>query len=141
MKKRSGFTLVELMLVMGIIGILLAVAIPMYQNYTIRMKVGEGLSLLSSVKMAVTETRQSLGAFPANNQQAGISNSISTDYVNRIQVSSGGVIEVQFNDAALGLGSGTNSTIVMTPSVIDSSVDWSCKGGDLAIKYRPLECR
>lgn len=141
MKKLMGFTLVELMLVMGVLGILMAVAIPMYQNYTVRVKVGEGLSLMSSVKLAVTETRQSLGTFPSSNVQAGIAGSIRTAYVSNIQISNGGVIEVQFNDAALGLGVATNSTIVMTPTIIDSAVDWDCKGGDLPTKYRPLECR
>ena len=71
MKKQQGFTLIELMIVVAIIGILAAIAIPAYQDYTIRAQVSEGLNLSGAAKAAVTEYFQDQGAFPADNATAG----------------------------------------------------------------------
>ena len=71
-KVQQGFTLIELMIVVAIIGILAAIAIPAYQDYTIRAQVSEGLNLSAGAKAAVTEFFQDQGAFPANNVEAGI---------------------------------------------------------------------
>ena len=72
MKKQQGFTLIELMIVVAIIGILAAIAIPAYQDYTIRAQVSEGLNLSGGAKAAVTEYFQDQGAFPADNTVAGL---------------------------------------------------------------------
>ena len=71
--KQQGFTLIELMIVVAIIGILAAIAIPAYQDYTIRAKVTEAMGLASSAKTSVSEYRLSQSAFPANATQAGLS--------------------------------------------------------------------
>ena len=73
MKKQQGFTLIELMIVIAIIGILAAIAIPAYQDYTIRAQVSEGLNLSGGAKAAVTEYFQDRGTMPTNNTDAGLS--------------------------------------------------------------------
>lgn len=139
--KQSGFTLLELMLVIGLLGILAAVAIPVYQDYTVRAKISEGLGVMTSIKLAVTETHQATGSFPTTNSQAGVNDSITTDYVQGITVTPGGIIRVSFDDSAVGIGSSSNSTILMTPTYNNGSVAWDCTGGDLPDKYRPRQCR
>ncbi len=73
MKKQQGFTLIELMIVVAIIGILAAIAIPAYQDYTIRAQVSEGLSLAGGAKAAISEFTMDTGRFPSNNVTAGVS--------------------------------------------------------------------
>ena len=77
MKKMQGFTLIELMIVIAILGILLAIAIPAYSDYTIRAKISEGINLAAAAKMAVAETRQSSSDWPTDNATAGIADTNS----------------------------------------------------------------
>lgn len=137
MQKQQGFTLIELMIVVAIIGILAAVAIPAYQDYTIRARVTEGLSLASGGKTSVAEYFASNGTFPANNDAAGmaLSGDISGNSVQSVNVNAG-VIEVTFSGNPIA-----NSTLFLTPTTNNGQVTWDCTGGDLEPKYRPSSCR
>tara|TARA_Y100001934_G_scaffold206366_1_gene244020 strand:- start:289 stop:711 length:423 start_codon:yes stop_codon:yes gene_type:complete len=139
MRKQHGFTLIELMIVVAIIGILAAVAVPAYQDYTVRARVTEGLSLAAGAKTAVSEYWSSQGSMPSNNDQAGISASddISGNSVQSVAVASG-VITITFSSATPALN---GATIGMSPSTDGGSVIWTCTGGDLENKYRPSSCR
>lgn len=149
MKLQKGFTLIELMIVIAIIGILAAIAIPAYQDYTIRAKVSEGLNLAGAAKLAVSETYDSLGSVPANNAAAGLPTpaSIVGNYVSSITVTNG-VITIAYKSSGLGgnpTADGTNIDLI--PGTNAGSVEWDCKyasgtsGSQTPQKYRPANCR
>ena len=143
-KVQQGFTLIELMIVVAIIGILAAVAIPAYQDYTIRAKVTEGLSLAGAAKVAVAETYSSRGVAPPNNLSAGLPLpiSIAGNSVASIGLSGSGVITISYKGAGLG-GSppADGKTVRMVPSFLAGGVKWNCTTGNMPPKYRPAQCR
>ena len=143
MKKQQGFTLIELMIVVAIIGILAAIAIPAYQDYTIRAQVSEGLNLAGGAKAAVTEYTQDRGAFPGNNSLAGISQAadIKGKYVDNVAVGANGVITVTYGSGAHSVIDG--STIRLSPSTNAGSVEWVCDSASASIanKHLPAACR
>lgn len=140
-KVQQGFTLIELMIVIAIIGILAAVALPAYQDYTTRAKVSEGIGLAAAAKTAVAEHYMSKGNFPSNNTSAGYS-SPDTKYVSSIGIASSGIITVTYKKDA---GVAANSTLDISPTTGSGAVQWACHPGKtgtaVEAKYLPSNCR
>ncbi|MBC8881914.1 MULTISPECIES: pilin [Pseudomonas] len=141
MRSQKGFTLIELMIVVAIVGILAAVALPAYQDYTVRAQVAELIGLTDGAKVAVTENYQSTGAFPASNQAAGYGGATGR-YTTSVVIGANGLITatadaVNSNPAIRGL------TITLTPAVAaagNNVVTWTC-GGTIDQRFRPTSCR
>ena len=147
MKKQlqKGFTLIELMIVVAIIGILAAIAIPAYSDYTIRAQVSEGLTLAGGAKAAVSEFVMDTGRFPSTNALAGLSAPADIDgkYTTSVSVEAAlGQIQITYGgtDAHTNI---TGNTLVLSAVTTAGSVVWSCPaaGGDVDARYRPATCR
>jgi type IV pilus assembly protein PilA len=150
-KVQQGFTLIELMIVVAIIGILAAVAIPAYQDYTIRAQVSEGLSLASGAKTALAEFYNQTGRFPTGtnaNESLGLQDAgdILGSYVDQVNAgtTTGGVIEVRFGENVNAQIDGALLEISALTSA--GSIRWTCKTGGtgataLEPKYLPTNCR
>ena len=120
----KGFTLIELMIVIAIIGILAAIAIPAYQNYTIRAQVTEGLTLADGWKTAIAEYYANTGNWPTIANLAGTTNSIGK-YEQSITVTTGGVIQIKFGNQANAKING-NSLALLPFTNANNDVLWEC---------------
>jgi type IV pilus assembly protein PilA len=140
-KLQRGFTLIELMIVVAIIGIIAMIAIPAYQNYLIRAQVAEGLSIVGPVKIAIAEYWEEQGAFPADNNAAALEppSAYSGNYVESLTVN-GDAIVVLYGNRANNQISG--QTISVTATASDGSLAWTCAtDGVIAEIYLPAVCR
>jgi type IV pilus assembly protein PilA len=140
---QRGFTLIELMIVVTIIGILAAVAVPMYLDYAVRSQVAEGLNLAEGAKTAVTEYFQDRGSMPTGNTDAGLSAAaqIQGNYVTSVSVGNqDGVITVTFGNQANLVIVGQAITLT-ADTTAPGSVQWICASGAIADKYLPAACR
>ena len=142
--KQKGFTLIELMIVVAIIGILVAVGIPQYQNYVARAQVAEGLSLASGAKTAVAEYFDTNGTFPTDNTEAGLSDAgtITGNYVESVTVS---VADGKALITALFSSTDAHSklqgkSMVLTAVDHGGSIGFACSGTDIE-SYLPSSCR
>ena len=147
MKKQQGFTLIELMIVIAIIGILAAIAIPAYKDYTIRSQVSEGLSLASGAKAAVSEFYMDSGVFPVTNDEAGIAAAaaIIGRYATDVTVGALGIITVTYANATTHADLvADGGVLVLTPSsgAAQASVTWNCDvASTLPDRWLPAACR
>jgi len=143
MKKiQQGFTLIELMIVVAIIGILAAIAIPAYQDYTIRAQVSEGLSLVGGAKVAATEYWQDRGEFGSQTEMGlAAPTDINGRYVTSVAVAeTTGIITVTYGGQANSAIA--TRTITLTPETSGGSVNWTCARGSITEeKYVPSACR
>jgi len=145
-KVQQGFTLIELMIVVAIIGILAAIAIPAYQDYTIRAKVTEGLSLGSAAKASISEFIISTGDDPADAAEAGFNSDPDTLIVQSVRWddSTQTIQVILVDDLGGDISSSTNRFDLRISSTAGGTVQWVCEEGaanPVAVKYLPANCR
>jgi len=137
-KAQQGFTLIELMIVVAIVGILAAVALPAYQDYTIRAQVTELMGLADGAKTSVAEYYQSTGNQPADNTAAGYGGATGK-YTASVAIAAG-VITATAGGSANSAISGKTITLTPAADATAGTLVWSC-AGTVDAKYRPSSCR
>lgn len=137
MKSHRAYTIIELLLTVAIVALLASLAIPMYQDYSIRTRVAEGLNSAAPAKLAVSETYNSKNAVP-NQVSTGYVSPAATINVSSITIANDGSGQVIITYPPVA-GDGT---IILTPTLATGQpVNWDCTGGTLLFKYRPKSCR
>jgi type IV pilus assembly protein PilA len=146
---QKGFTLIELMIVVAIIGILAAVAIPAYQDYTVRARVSEGLGLASAAKLTVAENAANGNAFnagfvPIADAATGATTNVASLNINGTngQITVGYTTRVAESGANTVILTPTASSDVLANGTIPTGpINWTCTGGTVVTRYRPAACR
>jgi type IV pilus assembly protein PilA len=148
---QKGFTLIELMIVVAIIAILAAIAIPAYQDYLIRSQVSEGATLAGGAETAVAEYYSNKGAFPTGNTSAGLAGatSISGKYVSQVLVAATGKIGATFSNTGTFVANSALNGLILGFSPVSGagagSIGWHCNPTNgltnIPTKYLPSSCR
>jgi type IV pilus assembly protein PilA len=140
-KEQRGLTLIELMTVTAVIGVLVSIAMPAYQDYTVRAQVSEGLALSAGAKAAMIDYFIENGAWPENNNKAGAANhmDIKGSYVKYVMVKKNAIEIMYSNDAHKAI---RNKKITLTASERYGIVTWTCaSAGVIQARYLPSACR
>ncbi|WP_444925685.1 pilin [Microbulbifer sp. TRSA002] len=135
MKKQQGFTLIELMIVVAIIGILAAVALPAYQDYTIRSKMSEVMLQAGAHRNSVTEYYQSMNTLPTTMDAAGVAASVPSPYITNVSL---GANSELIYDLTID---GQSGKLQLAPTIKDGSLTWVCSATTISKKYLPANCR
>jgi type IV pilus assembly protein PilA len=146
---QKGFTLIELMIVVAIIGILAAVALPAYQDYTARSQVSEAIVLFEGPKGGISEYWSNKGVYPTTNGSAGVAAaaSISGKYVSNVAISgtsTAAVVTATMKGTGKVAKGIEDGQIILSPTTTAGSIKWVCKTGTtngLKTKYLPSSCR
>ena len=138
---KKGFTLIELMIVVAIIGILAAVAIPAYQDYIARSQVSEAVNLTAGGKTPLAEFYADKGIWPSAASE--VMGNIAGKYVSTISITAGNTVSTTITLTGTMKSAGVNSAIQSSTLTVTSSDGkmWDCTGGNIGPKYRPAACR
>jgi len=142
-RAQKGFTLIELMIVVAIIGILAAIALPAYQSYTARAQMTEALNLTSGLRIAVSETWQTTGDWPETLVEAGFDadDDFEGTYVDQVEMSGTvGAIQATMRNAAPVASDIRGATLTLTPEDQGGSIEWTCTSS-ADDKFLPASCR
>lgn len=137
-KNKVAAIIVSCFVFVMLIGILTAIAIPAYQDYTLREKIADSMPLIDQTRKQLTAFIKKTDQLPKQNSQAGLPEVINSEFIGSIRLLEGALLEVTFNISALPA---TGNTIIWLPVRHSDEILWSCKGGTLAERYRPQECR
>jgi len=140
---QAGFTLIELMIIIGIIGILASMAMTSYKDYLVRSKVSGGIALAASAKSGVGEYYATRGVMPETNGEAGLAaaNTITNDYVDSVTIGTvpaTGTITITYKEIG---GVNAGDTILLSPRLTGGSVAWTCLSNTMASAFLPSSCR